>query len=175
METLVFPLPKSPLPEKGRFGPREAQDWWRICEEAVRLAKEEYHYAPILVATGFVYASGIHEATFYQDVFTKEFHIPNVEVVAKGVETVGQLAAAFDFADRTSAELVVVSSVFHFPRVWWLCRGRKVRHRVVSGIPRLSEAIADIILAVLFPLIDLLGKRETWREKVERRRKEGKV
>jgi len=59
--------------------------------------------------------------------------------------------------------------------VWWLCRGKGVKHKVVFGIPRPFEIFYDITLAITFPIIDLLGKREWFLKKVTARRESGKI
>jgi len=167
-EVIVL-LTKSPLPRKGRFGPKSWQDWYRGCKAAVALALG--HDASILVASAFE-TEGTPETEFYREIL-EGMGATDVVVIKEGLETIGQLDAAFKAA--AGRGLVVVSSVFHFPRVWWLCRGKSVRHRVVWGIPRPSEAIVDILLAILFPLIDFFGWRDKFQKRSEGRRVAGKI
>lgn len=170
MREIVVLLTKSPLPRKGRFGRESWQDWYRGCRVAVALALE--HDASILVASAFKTKDGTREAEFYREVLER-MGVAKVVVVEEGLETIGQLDAAFKAA--AGRDLVVVSSAFHFPRVWWLCRGKSVRHHVVWGIPRPSEAIVDILLAILFPLIDFFGWRDKLQKRSEDRRVAGKI
>lgn len=165
----VVLLPKSPRPKRGRVGREYWQDWYRGCVKAVALATE--HNAQILVASAFK-ADGIPEAEFYQEVL-EGIDATDIVVIKEGLETIGQLDAAFKAA--TGKNLIVVSSILHFPRVRRLCRGKGVQHKVVWGIPRPSEAIADIFLTFLFPIIDLFGWRGRFQRWSIRRRVAGKI
>lgn len=169
MREVIVLLTKSPLPRKGRFGRKSWQDWYRGCKTAVALALE--HDASILVASSFRTEDGTREVEFYRRVL--EEMGASVEVVEEGFETIGQLDAAFKAA--AGKQPIVISSILHFPRVWWLCRGKNTKHSVVWGIPRPSEAIADIFLAFLFPIIDRLGWRGRFQKWSIRRRAAGKI
>ena len=168
-EVIVVLLPKSPRPKRGRVGPEEWQDWYRGCVRAVALASEQN--APIVVPSAFR-TGNVSEADFYRIVL-KKMGAADVEAVDEGLETIGQLEAVFKAA--AGKKLIVVSSILHFPRVWWLCRGKGVQHSVVWGIPRPSEAIVDIVLALIFPIVDLLGWRSKFQKWSVRRRKAGKI
>ncbi len=169
-EAIVVLLPKSPRPRRGRVGPEEWQDWYRGCVRAVALASEQD--APILVPSAFKIGDGISEAGFYRIVL-KKTGAADVEAVDEGLETIGQLEAVFKAA--TGKKLIVVSSILHFPRVWWLCRGKGAQHSVIWGIPRPSEAITDLVLAFIFPFIDVFGLKDEFQKRSVRRRETGKI
>lgn len=168
--TLICLLPKSPVPRRGRIGPVHFQDWYRSCVLATQLAKELK--GTVLVPTAFT-SMGESEADVYLSAL-RELGA-DVQIVRRGFETVEQLDVAVEAAERKS--LIIVSTFLHFPRVWWLTRGKKnVSHRVVyGGLPRPKGVIADLILIIIFPVIDLLGWRKNFLSFLEQRRKRGQL
>jgi hypothetical protein len=168
---LLIPLTKWPK-DKGRYGPLRFQDWYRGCAEAVRLAGPG---DTILVVSDLT-IGGESEARIYVSTLkaldtTKTI---NIEVVPLGFETVGQLEVASDIAVERQKKLLVISTFLHAPRVWWLTRKEKnIEHRIVFGIPRPREAVTDLVLDILFPLIDSLGFRERFLKRVRERRQSG--
>lgn len=169
MEVYVLPLMKSPNPE-GRIGPERWQDWYRGCVRALTLARQGT--GRLLVVSAFM-EPGFDEAQYYK----QTLHRLGGEclLVREGFDTIGQLAAArkqLGFGDN----LIVVCSLPHWPRVWWLSRkDAAIRRQIVLGIPRPKEFLSDIVANVVFPIIDMLGMREQWQTRTRARRMLGKL
>ena len=168
---LIFPLTKSP--HSGRIGSKEGQDWYRGLVIARNMQRDIG--GRILVLSNVQIAGEEHEADLYAEAL-KELGVKDeyIVVVKEAQETVEQIKIAKEIADRADEKLIVISAFLHYPRVRYLCRGLGVAHRIVFGIPRPREAVTDIILTFLFPVIDLLGLREKFLEKVQNRRIGGK-
>lgn len=176
LKTIILPLTKSPC-ERGRVGPRKWQNWYRGCKKAVKLEKKflaRGNEVEILILTDFQTKGSPHDADYYTEAL-RELNASKLRVICEETETVGQIKKANQIAKREGKRLVVISSLAHFPRVWWICRGEKIAHSIVCGIPRPKEFITDIILDVAFPLIDILGQRNRFERFVEKRRESGKI
>ncbi len=165
---------KSPNPV-GRIGPLRWQDWYRACEAAVLIQRwAGSAQCALLVVSGFE-EPGFFERDFQREALGK-LGGQNTIVIPEGFETIGQIEAALNRVRENNAQLVVVSSLSHFPRVWWLTRNEKnVSHRVIFGIPRPQELMTDLILDVVFPIVDVLGWRQWFLEKTAVRRENGKL
>ncbi|GEM_PF-1076203 len=174
---LLLPLTKGPC-AKGRIGPNVLQDWWGSMVLTQRLQRKygwgQYGPPPVLILSNLQVAGERHEADIYIEA-AEELGITNLVVVREAYETMGQLEYALELARRERLKLVVISTWLHFPRVWWLCRGRNVKHHIAGGIPRPSLAVADIILTFAFPILDILGLRGWFRQRLERRRVKGNL
>ncbi len=170
---LICLMSKSALPRSGRIGPEHLQDWYRGCIKAIKLARKLN--GKIFIPTAFA-SQGENEADFYALVFkdlgAKEGEVTTVQL---GFETIEQLNVALETAERAGRSLIIVSSILHFPRVLWLTRMENVTHRVIIGIPRPKEALTDLALMVLFPIIDILGLRKKFLAYMKKRRLDGKV
>ncbi|MDO8584873.1 MAG: hypothetical protein Q7R85_01990 [bacterium] len=169
---VLLPLTKGPC-AKGRVGPRTWQDWYRSMVLAKRL-QPRYGQAPVLILSNLQVAGERHEEDIYVAA-AEELGISNLVVVREAYETMGQLDYALDVARRERLMLVVISTWLHFPRVWWLCRERGVKHHIAWGIPRPSLAVADLILTIAFPILDILGLRGWFRRRLESRRVKGNL
>ena len=163
MKTLILVLTKGP--HRFRFGPKNWHDWIVQCRKAVKLQRqlpEAVVYVPSAVQTRG-YPS---ELEYYRNELAKQGLTESIQLISgrKALileplhyETIGQIERGYQFADVLSAKLVMVSTLFHFPRVAYLCRGKGVMHKVAWGMPNAIEAMTDCALAVLFPLLDALG------------------
>lgn len=171
--TLIFPVPKSPH-TAGRIGPTRCQDWYRAVVRSVALAEASSSPA-FLIVTAFYAAHENREAIIYGNAIRALVPNAHILVIPQGLETVEQIEVALAFAKQTRQSIYLVSTLLHFPRVWWLARGNSARHRVVVGIPRPREAVTDIVLAFLFPLLDLAGLRQWFLYRARRRRQRGKI
>jgi hypothetical protein len=174
MKYIIWPVAKNPA--TGRIGPKKFQDWYRGCVKAVKIEKK-------LLANGdsvkIAVVSAVHikdkpaEADFIFSAL-EELGAKNIHIDLKSYETIGELEAVQEIAIKENAELIIISTFGHYLRVRWLARKISAKHFVAFGIPRPKELITDIILTFLFPIIDLLGKRDWFRKKVESRRENGK-
>lgn len=181
--TIVIPVAKSPH-SKGRILPEEWQDWYRGIKKAVSIARQsEKGSVEVLVLSDAKYYGQPHEADLYYRALTKlgaTIYV-NIRIIREGYETIEQVNRSFELAAEEGKELIFVSTFFHYPRVQWLiwrCKTTvpvKVRHCVAVGIPRPREAITDIILTLLFPLIDIFGGRRFFLKAVNKRRLKGKL
>jgi hypothetical protein len=97
----------------------------------------------------------------------------DIIVIEKTHETVEQIEIVTEYAKENNAKLIIISTFLHYLRVRWLCRGFVVEHHGAFGIPRPREAVTDIILTLIFPVIDLIGKKKWFSEKVGMRRVKG--
>ncbi len=182
---LICLLPKSAIPPEGRIWSKKKtvyefekeQDYYKGCLKAVKLANNDPVCKILMPSTFQVY--GMYEADVYKIILNNlgilSCQIHYVANKKDGLETIGQLEATFKMAKKEQARLIVISTLFHFPRVWWLCRDKNVKHEVVFGIPRPSEVISDIILAFLFPFIDLVGLRKWFQKVTIKKRLKGKI
>lgn len=169
---LILPLTKGP--HSGRIGDEKLQDWWRGLVKAKNLM-EKFPSSKILVLSAVHIAGEKAEAKIYLETLHRMgVGDDKIMFLEKAQETMEQVEIAKKIAAWEKMELLVVSTFLHYPRVRWLFRGFRVRHYGVFGIPHPREAITDIILIVLFPIIDLLGKREWFRTKIVGRRESGK-
>ncbi|HEY4511801.1 MAG TPA: hypothetical protein VJH55_03100 [Candidatus Paceibacterota bacterium] len=186
---LIVPLTKSSFAK--RLGPEKFYDWVRGLKKAHKLCDRD---DTVLVVSAVHIEGFKSEAVIYKEVLLEwgitEQEIEEVSVgqrlmlgdknfviLEEAQETIGQLEIAYDIAEQNRMKLVVVSTWTHYLRVAWLLwRGpnRNYRHYIAWGVPYLREAITDAILTLLFPLIDLAGRRSWFLDKVTRRRKSGK-
>ena len=90
-----------------------------------------------------------------------------------GYETVEQCELALTLAKKENAALTVISTYVHFRRIRYLFRERRVEHYIAYGTPNRWLQFTHIVLAAGFPLIDALGLREWWKQRIIRRRLKG--
>lgn len=169
---VLLPLTKGPC-AKGRIGPREWQDWYRGLVVTRKLLPR-YPNSFVLILSNLQVEGERHEADIYCEA-VMELGITNFVAIHETYETMSQLEYALEMAKEEGYTLVVISTWLHFPRVWWLCRNRHVRHHIAWGIPRPSLAVADIILTFAMPVLDLLRLREWFKKRLELRRTSGKL
>ncbi|RJQ34503.1 hypothetical protein C4568_02490 [Candidatus Parcubacteria bacterium] len=170
---LICPVLKSPWPE-GRIGPEKYQDFYRVAVQAIEWQKLFGKDADLLVVSTFR-RGDFDEADYYAALLDR-LGGERIRVIREGVETVGQIGTALCTARLEQARLHLGSTVPHLPRVRWLTRKNvNVHHFAVAGIPRPAEFFTDIILAIAFPVLDALGRREWFLAKTTERRSVGKL
>ena len=174
--TIIVPIIKSPH-SKGRIGPEKFQDWFRGLKKAVSIAIKSD--GEILVISDAQYTNQSHESNLYCKALAKLSQVRH-RVIRNGRETTEQVDLSFKLAEVEKKELVFISTFFHYPRVQWLiwrCKSKKLKvsHYISFGIPRPREMLTDIVLAFMFPLIDILGGRQLFIRAVNKRRIEGKL
>lgn len=189
MKTLILLLTKGP--HRWRPGPRRWHDWVRSCELALELRKK--YGAEIYVPSAVKIEGHMSEFDLYGYEFlrlglglkemasTADYRVLTdglgqvaATIERRAQETIGQIEAACELVARRDASILVVSTWTHFPRVLYLCRGKGFAHRVAFGIPNPLEACTDMALALLFPLLDLLGLGEKFQRWATAHRKSGK-
>jgi hypothetical protein len=170
----IVPLTKSPAPSRGRIGPTKWQDWYRGLVLTAKLVKKNPD-SKILIISDFKVPNCRTDAVIYTQALLK-LGVPSgrIKIIRREFETCGQIEVALDIAKEN--EVVFISSLLHSPRVLWLTFGIQncQRKTIFFGIPRPDEALTDIVLAGLFPLIDLCRLRKWFLTKVTNRRATGK-
>lgn len=175
MKTLIVPLTKSPN-KNGRYGDVYKQDWYRGIKKAKDLALL-LPFSSICFLSNFacdkqsemeIYCNAASDIGISETLLRK---------IPYGYETIGQVEYAGELAKQENAKIIFISTLSHFPRVWWICKraGITAQHKIVFGIPRPMEIITDIVLIFLYPVIDLLGKKSWFQNKLIQHRKEGKL
>ena len=179
---IIVPVIKSPH-SSGRVGTRKMQDWFRGVKKSVFISQKID--GEILVISNAKYLNQQHEVDLYKEALS-ELGLVNPRVVHEGYETIEQVVQSFELASAEKKDLIFISTFTHFPRVWWLvasCKRHykkigapiKARNSVVFGIPRPREMLTDMVLAIIFPLVDILGGRKLFLRMVNRRRLKGKL
>lgn len=157
---------------------RRWQDYWRNIAKSAKLFKAGKVNTVVLL-TAIRPAGDRSELEYMQDAARSE-NLPAEHVVAisECVCTYTQVVYLLQQAKVVNANLHFISSNFHYPRVRWIAwRLRKklgaqdvqVSHSWTIGIPRPAELVSDIILMILYPIIDLLGGAEWFVRKTEKR------
>jgi hypothetical protein len=174
MRIVIWPVAKNPA--MGRFGPEKWQDWYRTCVKAVDIqrARSREGETVFIAVVSAARVAGHKAEVDYLVPALQQLRAQNIVIEPSSYETVGELEAARAIARREDAQLIVVSTFGHYPRLAWLLRGIPAGHHIAFGLPRWRELVTDTILSLLFPFIDLAGKREWFVAKVTRRRQAGK-
>ena len=171
MKTIIF------LPTQGphlpRTGPVAAYDWRVQCQLAAARWKSGTD-SVIYVPSAFQQTGARSELDFYGELLSAS-GVPGDAMMLdpRGLDTVEQCELALALAARENARLVAISCHVHLPRVRYLLRGHGVEHVVASGTPNRWLHFTHIILAVLFPILDMLGLRGWWKSRVTKRRQAG--
>ena len=96
-----------------------------------------------------------------------------------GYDTLSQLRFTLNICKINNQNLLIVSSLTHYPRVIWIVNrlNKKykvnVKHEIALGIPRLHDALYDIPLILIYPIIDLLGFSDKFSRIIKNRRANG--
>jgi hypothetical protein len=153
----------------------QQQDWHATISKAAELYRQDPTHTRIAVITSFQATGDRSEMAIYKDALAG-LRVPSHAIlrITEGNETLRQLEVVEKLRSDIDAQLTIISTCLHYPRVRWLCRGKGYQHHVGWGIPRPKEAITDILLAIAFPLIiDPLGLRDWFTKKVVSRRASG--
>lgn len=172
VKIIRVPLTKSPLPDKGRIGRQELQDWYRGLVRAAMEAKLNPHIE-IWVVSALRIGDLQSEADLYHETLLK-LGVPEhqIKVIREGYETIGQV----EFVDEhvlTTDNVTFIVAPTHYFRVLWLTRKMRIEVEIGWGLPRIAEAITDCVFTFLFPIIDLCGKRDWFKKLVLSRREHG--
>ncbi|HWB33881.1 MAG TPA: ElyC/SanA/YdcF family protein [Candidatus Paceibacterota bacterium] len=170
---LIVPLTKSPH-ATGRYGPRAWQDWYRGLLKARNILSASPDSCILVISAVHITGEKSEEELYVKALEELGVKRGKLVVIRKAQETIEQIRIAVDMGRSLGLQPVFISTWLHYPRVRWLCRGMQARHVVAWGIPRPREAITDVVLAFLFPVIDLAGKREWFLNRVTKRRMMGK-
>lgn len=178
MKYIVWPVAKNPV--QGRFGPASLQDWYRGCALASKIQKalaDKGNTAKIVVVTA-THVTGRQSERDMMLQALRSLGMQDRDLILEGqaYETIGELENVFEIARREKSRVVVVSTFGHYLRVAWLLRPIKdgdlvASHKIAFGLPRWRELVTDLILTIIFPIIDLLGGRAWFKDKVVVRRK----
>lgn len=171
MKTLIFIATQGP--HCSRNGREELFDWRISCKMAAEIQRARPG-SVIYVPSAFGQAGSTSEYDFYKKELEKN-GVPKDALFMDrhGHETVEQCELALALAEKENAELTVISTFVHFRRIRYLFRDRDVEHYIAYGTPNRWLQFTHIILTVGFPLIDALGLREWWKNRIIRRRLKG--
>jgi hypothetical protein len=160
---LIYPIAKNPDP-CGRMGPRDRQDWYRACQEAVAFADAaagSQQANGIRILTLSARTDPVNELEWYRKAL-HEIGLPLQQLteIAECTETTCQVRLTLGIADKSDEPLYVFATWLHWPRVAWLywwynAHGVTVRVYPAFGLPRWPDALTDIILTALVPLINI--------------------
>lgn len=172
MKTLLF------LPTQGPHLPRSGQaekyDWRVQCRVAAGLLGEMPE-AAVYVPSAFQQAGSPSELEFYGAQLRDEGVPPEALLLdPRGLDTIEQCELAAALAQNEGARLVAISCAVHLRRVRYLLRGHAVEHVVAHGTPSRWLQFTHIVLGAAFPVIDALGLRGWWRQRVRERRLSGR-
>lgn len=175
---------KSPEPHRfvedgfslsNRIGGVGDQDWFQSVAVAARKLRRN-DSAQILIVSCNRFLEGKKEVEVYVEALEKlGVDMSRVKVIEEGDETVSQIEAALRHSDPLEHKLFLVSPLHSWRVKWILRRNERAEVRSVFGLPRPSEALTDIAMTFLFPIIDIFGKREWFLKKVATRRADGQL
>lgn len=178
MTRYVVPINKVPYPQRRLFPKkREWQNWYRI-DERVALWSKRYPDAKVPILTSFKLAgeiepeSAIHARTLAELGVRPEL-LRFEDNILDTIDQVDRLRKIV--AEDGSEILVVVCDPLQFLRVRWLCRDLKFKYEIVWGLPNMQELVTDLLLAIIFPIVDTLGYGKKFSDWSRSRRLKGKV
>lgn len=172
MQTLIF------LPTQGPHLPRagavEQSDWHEQCRLAAQLQRR-CGDAVIYVPSAFCQCGAKSELEFYSEQL-RAVGVPAdaLRLDRQGLDTVEQCELAVALAKEMEARMIVVACRSQHWRVRYLLRHESVEFVVADGTPSAWLRFTNVVLTMLFPIIDCLGLREWWKHRVRRRRESGR-
>lgn len=174
----ILILPKNPFPEKSRWGSKELQDFWHSCAKAAMILDENQNpESKILLITNFQTNEG-NEADYFSEILIDlDVDYNKIKVIREGVETLEQLLTAKYLVENDGSKLLIVCTFLHFLRVRWICWMEEIeaRFKVAFGLPEPKNAVMNIILTAVYPILDLLGCSGWFQNLVIKRREKGKI
>ena len=187
---VIVPLSKSNWAE-GRVGPARLQDGHRSI---VRAGKYLFYHphATILLMSATVFMPKTGEPVSELECMEDSARIAGIALAktekrAEGTCTYTQVQILLDHAVKRGWNLHLIATQLHFFRVWWIVKRfikadpEKYKDIEISYswvlwcIPRPKEFITDAVLMFLYPLLDLLGHSQWFREFTSKRREKGKL
>jgi vancomycin permeability regulator SanA len=160
---ICLPLSKSSWLE-GRIGPEVYQDCYRIVKISIDLLNKNKIDKILLLSDFKSKQSTKSELEYITEICQKHnVNHNNLHIEKYGYDTLSQIKFTLSLCKENKNDLLIVSSLLHYPRVRWIAyrvnKKYKVntKHKVALGIPRVRDAICDILLIFIYPIIDLLG------------------
>lgn len=178
---IYLPLSKSSWPE-GRIGKEESQDYFKIVKLAIDLSNENKDDKILLLSNFKSKHSSISELDCMINI-CKKYNVNDDKLIIEenGYDTLSQLKFTFDLCKQKNEDLIIISSLTHYPRASWICRRLNKKYKINYknkigfGIPRFHDVLFDIPLMFLYPIIDLLGFSQNFSLTVKRRRSNGNL
>jgi len=176
---LCLPLSKSSWPE-GRFGSEKYQDYYRIVKISIDLLNENKIDKILLLSDFKGRKANKSELENMIDV-CKKYKVDESKLQIKKYcyDTLSQIKFTLDLCNKEKQDLLIISSVTHYPRVRWIAyRVNKkyninIKHKIGWGIPRIHDFVYDIPLIFMYPILDLLGYSDRFSQVVKVRRDDG--
>ena len=175
---IYLPLSKSSWVE-GRIGPEKYQDYFLIVKKSINLLENKPDQ--ILLLSDFKSKQAKNSELENMINICKSFNVNESNIIVKkyGYDTLSQIGFTLDLCNKSKNDLLIVSSLSHYPRVRWITyRINKkynvcVEHKMVLGIPRVNDLVFDIILMFTYPVIDMFGYSERFTNHMKIRRDKG--
>ncbi len=176
---IYLPLSKSSWPE-GRIGKEKYQDYFKIVKSSIDELNKKGLGKILLLSDFKSKKASISELDCMINICKKQnINNDNLIIEEYGYDTLSQLKFAFNLCKQRNESLLIVSSITHYPRVFWISwRLNKkykidVKNKIGLGIPRLHDVLFDIPLMFIYPIIDILGFSENFSLTIKRRRNSG--
>lgn len=174
-----LPLSKSSWLE-GRIGPEVYQDCHRIVKISIDLLNKNKVGKILLLSDFKSKQSSMSELEYITDICKKNnVDSGKLHIEKYGYDTLSQLNFTLDLCNKNKMDVLIISSLLHYPRVRWIVyRINKkyrvnVEHKVALGIPRIRDAFCDMILVFIYPIIDLCRYSEKFTNHMKIRRDKG--
>ena len=178
---ICLPLSKSSWLE-GRIGPEKYQDCYRLVKKSIDLLNTKRVDKILLLSEFKSKQSNKSELEYLIDVCKKHnVNNDNLYIEKYGYDTFSQLKFAFDLCKKEKEDLLILSSLSHYPRVVWTSHRMnrkyniKIKNKIVFGIPRLQDVVFDIVLLFIYPIIDICGYADKFTEYTKTRRDKGYI
>lgn len=176
---ICLPLSKSSWIE-GRIGPEKYQDCYRIVKISIDILNKN-KVDKILLLTDFKSKNSNKSELEYISEICEKYNVNNdkLHIEKYGYDTLSQIKFTLSLCKENKNDLLIVSSLLHYPRVRWIAyrvnKKYKVntKHKIALGIPRVRDAICDIILIITYPVIDLFGYSDKFTDHMKIRRNKG--
>jgi len=175
---IYLPLSKSSWIE-GRIGPEKYQDYFLIVKKSINLLKNKSDQ--ILLLSDFKSKQAKNSELENMINICKSFNVNESNIIVKkyGYDTLSQIEFSLDLCKETKNDILIISSLLHYPRVRWITyRINKkynvcVEHKIALGIPRVNDLVFDIILMFTYPVIDMFGYSKRFTDHMKIRRDKG--
>lgn len=156
MKKLFVPLTKSPW-SSGRVGKIEYQDWYRVLVRTKKLIDSNPESRVALISNVFGDRSVLEVDIYNKYLLNLGLSENNIVSYKECFETSEQIYKATDISRELGLDLVIISTLFHYPRVRWIGRNINADYIVCLGIPRPIEMVTDVLLTFAYPIVDMIG------------------
>jgi len=175
--TFICPLLRSPTTTKGRIGKTESQDWWQgLLIAAVELTMNPDSIVLIIDDYQAPECDPDADIFFYELSWALGVTENKIVIASNVSEGIDQINAIFKLArdpdpDTILHDIVLISSLLDWPRVWWQTRKEvAVRRRISFGFPNFKEALTELTPSFVFSIFKMIRNQNWSMRKPARRR-----